>query len=63
MTEVIVKCGYKQLADVCSQYIGPQKFYLHNRIGGQDWEVIPSGGSAVLRVNHPELITFILLKI
>jgi len=63
MTEIIVKCGYKQLADVCSQYIGPRKFYLHNRIGGQDWEVRASKGDTVLRVTQPELISFILLKI
>jgi hypothetical protein len=61
-----VECGFTQLADLCDQYVSPRKFYLHNRIGGIDWEVVPNYRDrrrTTIKLADPAKLTFILLKI
>jgi len=67
MTEVEVNCRFTALAEFCEKHIGPRKFYLHNRIGGEGWDVRPStwrGGSKTLaRFDDPKMVTFVMLKL
>jgi hypothetical protein len=66
MSETEVECNFMQLADLCDQYISPRRFYLHNRIGGIDWEVVPNYPAhrrTTIKLADPAKLTFILLKI
>lgn len=66
MIETDVECGFTQLVDLCAQYVSPCKFYLHNRAGGIDWEVIPNYMNrqrTIIKLADPAKLTFILLKI
>lgn len=71
MVEVDVNCGFRWMADQCEKYIGPRKFYLHNRIGGHGWDVrqsaIEVNGMMIqgtkARFDDPKTATFIMLKI
>ena len=66
MVEVEFDCGFIWLADQLEKHIGPRKFYLHNRIGGEGWDVRPAykGYSrTIARFDDPKMATFIQLKI
>lgn len=68
MTEVIIDCGFLHMADLCDQYISPRKFYLHNRVGNEEWDVSPYYGNTnhqrtKIKLADPAKLTFILLKI
>ena len=63
MVEVEFDRWFTQIAELCVEYVGPQKFYLHNRIGGDGWDVRPFGGNTLARFDDPKMATFIRLKI
>jgi len=66
MIEVELNCSFTELAEKCEQHIGPRKFYLHNRIGGEGWDVRPVGRyrpGTIARFDDPKMATYILLKI
>lgn len=67
MTEVKIDCGFLWLAKQCEKYIGPRKFHLHNRIGGEGWDVRPDNpsnkGMSIARFDDPKIATYIMLKI
>ena len=71
MTEVEIDCDFQWLAEQCEQHVGPRLFYLHNRIGGEGWDVSPTllasgrwtqrGCKATFA--DPRMATYLLLKI
>lgn len=66
MIEVEIDKGFQQVAEHCEQHIGPRKFYLHNRIGGEGWDVRPASrynSRTIARFDDPKTATFIMLKI
>jgi|688.fasta_scaffold425379_3 hypothetical protein len=71
MIEVELGCSFTDLAEQCEQHIGPRKFYLHNRIGGEGWDVRPmqtrDRGQWVqgckARFDDPKMVTFLMLKL
>jgi hypothetical protein len=65
MIEIEIDCGYRWLADQLEKHVGPRKFVLHNRIGGEGWDVRPKGvnGLSIARFDDPKMATFIQLKL
>jgi hypothetical protein len=66
MVEVEINCLFTDLAKLCEKYVGRRKFYIHNRIGGEGWDVRPSGryhSNTIARFEDPQMATFIMLKI
>lgn len=66
MVEVEFNRGFQAVAKACEKYIGPSKFYLHNRIGGPGWDVRPAfrdRSKTLARFDDPKMATFITLKL
>ena len=68
MVEVEINCGYEWAAKQCEKHVGPRKFVLHNRIGGEGWEVSPYYGNTNIqrtkaKFKDPQMATFIMLTI
>jgi len=66
MIEVEFEHSIQRVAQECEKHIGPRKFYLHNRIGGEGWDVRAGGrynGVTIARFDNPKMATFIRLKI
>ena len=70
MVEVDFECEFRRIAELCEKHVGPRKFYLHNRIGGEGWDVRPvplenhrwKQGSRA-RFDNPQMATFIMLHL
>lgn len=65
MIEIEFEYSMQRIAQECEKHIGPRKFYLHNRIGGEGWDV--RAGSryrmfTIARFDDPKMATFIRLK-
>jgi hypothetical protein len=59
---------YNTVIECCEQYISPRKYYLHNKVGGNGWEVsasldLSNGFRAKLKVDDELMATFIMLKL
>jgi hypothetical protein len=66
MVEIEINRGFQRVAEECEKHIAPRKFYLHNRIGGNGWDVRPGYGgytSTIARFDDPQMATFIQLKL
>jgi hypothetical protein len=66
MIEVEFTQSTQRVAEECEKYIGPRKFYLHNRIGGEGWDIRPASRyrlATVARFDDPKMATFIKLKL
>ena len=67
MIELELNCLFTDLADLCHTHIGPRKFWLHNQIGGEGWDVRPgyyrNGAKTIARFDNPKMATYIMLKI
>ena len=66
MVEVELNCRFTDLAELCEKLIGPRKFYIHNRIGGEGWDVRPAGryhSNTVARFDDPKMASFVMLKL
>jgi hypothetical protein len=66
MIEIALPGKYNTVIECCEKYISPRKYWLHNRVGGNGWEVsyISAGGfRSVLKVNNDSIATFIRLKL
>ena len=68
MIEIKIDYDFQHVAKHCVRYLGPLKFYLHNRIGGEGWEVRPNpntkyGFSTIAQFDDPKSVTFMMLKI
>jgi hypothetical protein len=67
MIEVEVNCRFTDVAELCEKHVGPRKFYLHNLIGGEGWDVRPgvSGGiyQTFARFDDHKMASFIMLKL
>lgn len=65
MIELELARGFQWVAIQCEKHVGPRKFYLHNRIGGEGWDVRPVNsdrGRSIVRLDDPKMATYILLK-
>ena len=68
MIEIALPGKYNTVIECCEKYISPRKYWLHNRVGGNGWEVSPSsdlsnGFCFKLKVDDKLLATFIMLKL
>ena len=68
MIELTLPGKYNTVIECCEKYISPRKYYLHNKVGGNGWEVSPSSDSsdgfrAKLKVDDDQMATFIMLKL
>jgi hypothetical protein len=66
MIEVEFEHNIQRIALECEKYIGPRKFYLHNRIGGEGWDLRVGSRYrrfTIARFDDPKMATFIQLKI
>jgi hypothetical protein len=64
MIKVEFDYDFRLVAKQCEHYIGPRRFYLHNRIGGDDWEVSPYYGNRTkAKIRDPKMATFLKLKL
>jgi len=67
MVEVEISCEFTDLAKLCEQHVGPRKFWIHNRIGGEGWDVRPgyyrNGRLTIARFDDPKMATYMMLKI
>lgn len=67
MTEIEIDCGFLWLAKQLEIHIGPRKFTLHNRVGGDGWDVRPGSpqnqGKSIARFDDPKMATYIRLKL
>lgn len=66
MVEVEINGVFTDLAKLCEKYVGPRKFYIHNHIGGQGWDVRPGyyrNSITIARFDDPQMATYIMLKI
>ena len=66
MIEVELAYSMQRIAQECEKYIGPRKFYLHNRIGGEGWDVRADSRYrlfTIARFDDAKMATFIMLKL
>jgi hypothetical protein len=68
MFEFTLPGKYNTVIECCEKYISPKKYYLHNKVGGNGWEVshsldLSKGFRAKLKVDDKLLATFIMLKL
>jgi hypothetical protein len=66
LIEILLPGKYNMVIECCEQYIGPRQYWLHNRVGGNGWEVSHSsagGFRANLKVDDEAIATFITLKL
>ena len=68
MIEFTLPGKYNTVIECCEQYISPRKYYLHNKVGGNGWEVsasldLSNGFRAKLKVDDELMATFIMLKL
>lgn len=66
MIEFTLPGKYHTVIECCERYISPRKYYLHNKVGGNGWEVsasLDNGFRAKLKVDDELMATFIMLKL
>jgi hypothetical protein len=68
MIEFTLPGKYNTVIECCEKYISPRKYYLHNKVGGNGWEVscsleLSNGFRARLKVDDELMATFIMLKL
>jgi hypothetical protein len=68
LIELTLPGKYNTVIECCEKYISPRKYYLHNKVGGNGWEVSHSSDSsdgfrAKLKVDDEHMATFIMLKL
>jgi hypothetical protein len=68
MIEFKFPSKYNTVIECCEKYISPRKYDLHNKVGGNGWEVSASldlgnGFRAKLKVDDELMATFIMLKL
>jgi hypothetical protein len=68
MIEFTLPGKYNTVIECCERYISPRKYYLHNKVGGNGWEVshssnLSDGFRARLKVDDEQMATFIMLKL
>jgi hypothetical protein len=59
---------YNTVIECCEKYISPKKYYIHNKVGGNGWEVshssdLSNGFRAKLKIDDEQMATFIMLKL
>jgi hypothetical protein len=66
MIEIELPGKYNTIIECCEQNISPRQYWLHNRVGGNGWEVAHSsvnGFRSILKINDDSIATFIMLKL
>ena len=68
MIEFTLPGKYNTVIECCEKYISPRKYFLHNKVGGNGWEVTHSsdlnkGFQAKLKVDDELMATFIMIKL
>ena len=54
--------GLKPIIDWCKDHIGPQKYYIHNKIGGEYWTAKKEDRGWKLQINDSKLALIVMLK-
>ena len=68
MIEFTLPGKYNTVIECCEKYISPRKYFLHNKVGGEGWELshnvnLGSGFHATLKVDDKVMATFIMMKL
>jgi hypothetical protein len=63
MTEIKVKSNLFKTVSILEQTVGPRRYWLHNQVGGIDWEVRVAGGDTTVKLRDAKMLTYLLLKL
>ena len=68
MIEFTLPGKYNTVIECCEKYIGPKKYNLQNKVGGDGWELshslnLSDGFCAKLKVDDEPMATFIMLTL
>lgn len=63
MTQFKVHCGLIKTVSILEETLGARRYWLHNRVGGNDWEATVDGKNTVVKVRDPKMLTYLLLKL
>ena len=68
MIEFTLPGKYITVIECCEIFIGPKKYNLQNKVGGDGWELshslnLSDGFRAKLKVDDEPMATFIMLKL
>jgi len=63
MTEIKVKFDLYKTVSILEQTVGTRRYWLHNQVGGDDWEVKNTNSGVLVRLRDPTMLTFVLLKL
>ena len=61
--EFEVDLSFGQAISKVRRIMGPELYYLHNRVGNRDWVVRQCHGLVTVMVRDPRIATFIRLKL
>jgi hypothetical protein len=54
--------GLNPIIEWCKDYIGPQKYYIHNKIGGEAWTAKMEERVWKLQINDSKIALIAMLK-
>ena len=54
--------GLNSILEWCNKCIGPQKYYIHNKIGGKDWTAKKEDKGWKLQINDSKIALIAMLK-
>jgi hypothetical protein len=63
MTEIKVNFGLDRAVSILEQTVGARRYWLHNRVGGDDWEVVKSNNGTTVKIRDAKMLTYFLLKL
>jgi hypothetical protein len=63
MTEIKVNFGLDRAVSILEQTVGARRYWLHNRVGGDDWEVVKSTNGTTIKIHNAKMLTYFLLKL
>lgn len=54
--------GLNSILEWCNKFIGPQKYYIHNKIGGVAWTAKKEDKGWKLQINDSKIALIAMLK-
>lgn len=63
MTEVKVQVGLTKAVSLLEQFVGARRYWIHNRVGGDNWEALDLSDGTLIKIRDPRMLTYFLLKL
>lgn len=63
MTEIELKIPFDKAIEEAKRILGSNMYYLHNRVGSQDWMVRHHRGRVYLQTKDPRMAVYFKLKL